>query len=130
MGAQHRPLSQARDFVDAFFTKFPTFQNPPFHPKWKEVSLSAPLAGWSRLPAAQQWLDKNDLQPMARERFDTFLQQNPAAAAKVTSDADKEALFKQFQAWEADRSARAQAAQAQAAQAPQPRAEKRERQQQ
>ncbi|MEO8321167.1 MAG: TAXI family TRAP transporter solute-binding subunit, partial [Bradyrhizobium sp.] len=27
-------------FVDAFFTKFPTFQNPPFHPKWKEVSLS------------------------------------------------------------------------------------------
>jgi TRAP transporter TAXI family solute receptor len=118
------------NFVDAFFTKFPTFQNPPFHPKWKEVSLSAPLAGWNRLPAAQQWLDKNNLQPMARERFDTFLQQNPAAAAKVTSDADKEALFKQFQSWEADRAARAQAAQAQTAQ-PQPtRPEKRERQQQ
>jgi TRAP transporter TAXI family solute receptor len=120
------------NFVDAFFTKFPTFQNPPFHPKWKEVSLSAPLAGWTRLPAAQQWLDKNNLQPMARARFDTFLQQNPAAAAKVTSDADKEALFKQFQAWETDRAARAQAAQAQApqaAQAPQPRPEKRERQQ-
>ena len=69
---------------------------------------------------------------MARARFDTFLQQNPAAAAKVTSDADKEALFKQFQAWETDRAARAQAAQAQApqaAQAPQPRPEKRERQQ-
>src|SRR6202011_1479200 len=115
-------------FVDAFFTKFPTFQNPPFHPKWKEVSLSAPLAGWSRLPAAQQWLDKNNLQPMARERFDTFLQQNPAGAAKVTSDADKEALFKQFQAWEADRSARAQAAQAQAAQpqAAQPSREKKQ----
>ena len=115
------------NFVDAFFTKFPTFQNPPFHPKWKEVSLSAPLAGWTRLPAAQQWLDNNNLQPMARERFDTFLQQNPAAAAKVTSDADKEALFKQFQAWETDRAARAQAPQA--AQAPQPRPEKRERQQ-
>ncbi len=43
-------------FVDAFFTKFPTFQNPPFHPKWKEVSLSAPLPGWQRAPAAQQWL--------------------------------------------------------------------------
>src|SRR3954468_22643487 len=35
-------------FVDAFFTKFPTFQNPPFHPKWKEVSLSAPLPDWNR----------------------------------------------------------------------------------
>ncbi|MGC1555118.1 MAG: TAXI family TRAP transporter solute-binding subunit, partial [Bradyrhizobium sp.] len=34
------------NFVDAFFTKFPQFQNPPFHPKWKEFSLAAPLAGW------------------------------------------------------------------------------------
>jgi TRAP transporter TAXI family solute receptor len=110
------------NFVDAFFTKFPTFQHPPFHPKWKEVSLSAPLAGWSRLPAAQQWLDRNNLQPVAaRDRFDSFLQQNPAAAARVQSDSDKEVLFKQFQAWEAERNARAQAAQAaQAAQQPRP----------
>jgi TRAP transporter TAXI family solute receptor len=107
------------NFVDAFFTKFPTFQHPPFHPKWKEVSLSAPLAGWSRLPAAQQWLDRNNLQPVAaRDRFDSFLQQNPAAAARVQSDTDKEVLFKQFQAWEAERNARAQAAQA--AQQPHP----------
>jgi len=107
------------NFVDAFFTKFPTFQHPPFHPKWKEVSLSAPLAGWNRLPAAQQWLDRNNLQPVAaRDRFDSFLQQNPAAAARVQSDTDKEALFKQFQAWEAERNTRAQAAQA--AQQPRP----------
>jgi TRAP transporter TAXI family solute receptor len=108
------------NFVDAFFTKFPTFQHPPFHPKWKEVSLSAPLAGWSRLPAAQQWLDRNNLQPVAaRDRFDSFLQQNPAAAARVQSDTDKEVLFKQFQAWEAERNARAAQA-AQAAQQPRP----------
>ncbi|WP_223971068.1 TAXI family TRAP transporter solute-binding subunit, partial [Bradyrhizobium sp. RD5-C2] len=42
------------NFVDAFFTKFPTFQNPPFHPKWRGGSLSAPLPGWQRLPVAQQ----------------------------------------------------------------------------
>src|SRR5437660_6621331 len=119
---RYRKLSP---FVDAFFTKFPIFQNPPFHPKWKEVSLSAPLAGWNRLPAAQQWLDKNNLQPLARERFDAFLQHNPTAAAKIQSDADKEALFKQFQAWEAERNARAQAAQVQAQQ---PRPDKKERQ--
>src|SRR5215510_15012775 len=46
-------------FVDAFFTKFPTLQNPPFHPKWKEVSLAAPLPGWQRLPAASKWLDEH-----------------------------------------------------------------------
>jgi TRAP transporter TAXI family solute receptor len=97
-------------FVDAFFTKFPAFQNPPFHPKWKEVSLSAPLADWNRFPAAQQWLDKNNIQPVARDRFETFLKQSPAAA-KVQTDADKEALFKQFQAWEAEKNARAAQAQ-------------------
>jgi hypothetical protein len=93
-------------FVDAFFTKFPTFQNPPFHPKWKEVSLSAPLAGWNRLPAAQQWLDQHGIEPVARNRFDEFLKQTPA---KPQSDADKKTLLRQFQAWEAEKSARAQA---------------------
>src|SRR6202163_2334596 len=102
---RYRKLSQ---FVDAFFTKFPTFQNPPSHRKWKEVSLSAPLAGWNRFPAAKQWLDQHGIQPVARDRFETFLKQSPAAA-KVQSDAEKEALFKQFQAWEAEKTARAQA---------------------
>jgi TRAP transporter TAXI family solute receptor len=91
-------------FVDAFFTKFAALQDPPFHPKWKEVSLTAPLAGWNRLPLAQQWLDKHGV---VRQRFEAFLQENPAAA-NIESEADKEALFRQFQAWEAGRNARAQ----------------------
>jgi TRAP transporter TAXI family solute receptor len=95
-------------FVDNFFTKFPTFQNPPFHPKWKEVSLSAPLPAWQRFPAAKQWLDSHGIAPLARARFDEFLKQN-AVAGKPPSDADKDALFKQFHAWEADQNARAQA---------------------
>ena len=94
-------------FVDNFFTKFPAFQNPPFHPKWKEVSLSAPLPDWQRFPAAKQWLDSHGIEPVARVRFDEFLKQNPAAA-KPQSDADKEALFRQFQAWEAEKNAGAQ----------------------
>ena len=70
-------------FVDNFFAKFPTFQNPPFHPKWKEVSLSAPLADWQRFPAAQQWLDSHGIEPVARGRFDEFLKQNPRAGGKA-----------------------------------------------
>ena len=93
-------------FVDAFFTKFAALQNPPFHPKWKEVSLPAPLAGWNRLPLAQEWLDKHSVEPVKR-RFEAFLQENPAAA-NIQSEADKESLFRQFQAWEAGRNARAQ----------------------
>jgi TRAP-type uncharacterized transport system substrate-binding protein len=93
-------------FVDAFFTKFPKFQNPPFHPKWKEVSLNAPLPGWQRLPAAKQWLDEHGLANTARARFDEFMKSNPAAARNVRSEADRDALFKQYQAWEADKTTR------------------------
>jgi TRAP transporter TAXI family solute receptor len=106
-------------FVDAFFTKFAALQNPPFHSKWKEVSLTAPLVGWNRLPLAQQWLDQHGIEPV-KQRFEAFLQENPAAS-NIQSDADKEALFRQFQAkeekealfrrfqaWEDARNARAQ----------------------
>ena len=94
-------------FVDAFFTKVPALQNPPFHPKWKETSLSAPLAGWTRLPYAQQWLDQHNLQPVARTKFDEFMKQNPAPAAKgAQSETDRATLFRQFQAWQADQTAK------------------------
>src|SRR3954468_14090924 len=96
-------------FVDAFFTKFPTFQNPPFHPKWKEVSLSAPLQDWNRLPSAEQWLKAHNVEAATRTRFDEFLKTSPTAAAAAKTDTDREALFKQFQAWESERNARAQA---------------------
>ena len=95
------------NFVDAFFTKFPQFQHAPFHPKWKEVSLAAPLPGWQRLPYAQQWLDSHGVEPVSRGKFDEFLKQS-SAAGKVPSDSDKEQLFRQFKAWEAEQNARAQ----------------------
>jgi TRAP transporter TAXI family solute receptor len=113
---RYRKLTQ---FVDGFFTKFPALQNPPFHPKWKETSLSAPLAGWTRLPYAQQWLDQHNLQPVARTKFDEFMKQNPPPAARggQQSEADRDALFRQFQAWQADQTAK-ENARAQVAPAP------------
>ena len=60
-------------FIDAFFSKFPTFQNPPFHPKWKEVSLATPLPGWQRFPAAQQWLDQHGLASNQRSRLNEIM---------------------------------------------------------
>jgi TRAP transporter TAXI family solute receptor len=106
---RYRKLSQ---FVDAFFTKFPSFQKPPFHPKWKEVSLAAPLADWQRLPYAEQWLKSHNVEAVSRNRFDDFLKQTPSAAATIKSEGDRDALFRQFQAWDAERNARAQVQQA------------------
>ena len=50
-------------FIDAFFTKFPEFQKPPRHVKWKETNLSATLRGWKRFPAAEEWLAKTPQKP-------------------------------------------------------------------
>jgi len=119
--------------VDGFFTKFPSLQNPPFHPKWKETSLSAPLAGWTRLPYAQQWLDQHNLQPVARTRFEEFMKQNPApapAAKGTQSEADRDALFRQFQAWQADQTAKENARAQVAAPAAAPRPHTKPQQQQ
>jgi TRAP transporter TAXI family solute receptor len=101
-------------FVDAFFAKFPGFQRPPFHPKWTEVSLSAPLTGWQRFPYAKQWLETHAMEGSAesttRDRFDDFMNKS-AAAKNVQSDTDREALFKQFQAWEAGKNSGSRARQ-------------------
>ena len=43
-------------FVDAFFSKFDEFHKPPRHPLWKAVNLGATIPGWTRFPAAEEWL--------------------------------------------------------------------------
>ena len=88
-------------FVDAFFAKFATLQNPPFHPKWKEVTLTAPLPGWQRLPHAQQWLDEHGPTSPARQRLGDSAKQNPAAVKDPQTDADRDALFRQYREWQA-----------------------------
>jgi TRAP-type uncharacterized transport system substrate-binding protein len=88
-------------FVDAFFAKFATLQNPPFHPKWKEVTLTAPLPGWQRLPHAQQWLDEHGPTSPARQRLGDSVKQNPAAVKDPQTDADRDALFRQYREWQA-----------------------------
>lgn len=95
-------------FVDAFFKEFPNFQRPPFHPKWKEVSLSAPLRGWERFPPAQRWLDQNAATQQSRVKFEQFLTENQRSGEAPPSTADKEALFQQYRAWEAAQNSKAQ----------------------
>ena len=70
--------------------------------------MSAPLQDWQRLPAAEQWLKSRNIEAVTRAKFDDFLKQSPATAARAQTDGDREALFKQFQAWEAEKNARAQ----------------------
>jgi uncharacterized protein len=43
-------------FVDAFFSKISEFYKPPRNPLWKSVNLGATIPGWTRFPAAEEWL--------------------------------------------------------------------------
>ena len=96
-------------FIQAFFDKFQDFQKPPFHPKWKEVVLSAPLNGWKRFPAAQAWLDQhsNTATLETRRKFDLFLatQGSQTRGLAAATPEQNEALFQQFLKWQQGTSA-------------------------
>jgi uncharacterized protein len=83
-----------------FFGKIGDFQKPPFHPKWKEVSLTASLPGWTRFKPAQDWLAQHkDATTVSDVRgdFAKFL------AAQGNGDLraeDRDALFQQFLEWQ------------------------------
>jgi hypothetical protein len=86
-------------FVDAFFGRFPEFLQPPRHAKWKEVNLAAQLPGWSRFPAAENWLKANAAKSEEQQRqdFSRFLGQGGVARL---SQREREALFSQFLEWQ------------------------------
>jgi len=94
-------------FVQAFFDKFETLQKPPFHPKWKEVSLTATLEGWKRFPAAQAWLDAHAARPQTastemRRKFDQFMatRASQTGTTGATTPEQNQVLFEQFLEWQ------------------------------
>jgi uncharacterized protein len=94
-------------FVDTFFNKFDQFLQPPRHPKWREVNLTAEVPGWTRFQAAQDWLAQharpNVAQDTTQARFAAFL--SDAKVGGTLSDTAKEELFRQFLSWDKQRQA-------------------------
>lgn len=96
-------------FVNVFFESFDRFKEESRHEKWREVDLGEELPGWTRLAAAQSWLEKNkpelltanaDSQTM-RQSFQRFLSQQNAGGGKKKklSPQEQETLFNQFVSW-------------------------------
>jgi hypothetical protein len=88
-------------FVDAFFSKFPEFQKPARHAKWKEANLNSALKGWKRFPAAEEWLAKNEKQTTtaASAGLDPRLVRAQAAKAAPNDPVAQERLFQEFMEW-------------------------------
>jgi TRAP-type uncharacterized transport system substrate-binding protein len=96
----HDRYRRIAKFVDAFFTKFESFHKPPRHVRWKAVNLAAELKGWTRLKAAQDWLDKVPTQrPSGSPGIDTVLARTQAARAAPGRPVEQERLFQQFMEW-------------------------------
>jgi TRAP-type uncharacterized transport system substrate-binding protein len=97
-------------FVEILFNNLARLQKPPFHAKWKDVSLGAPVPGWKRYPYAQAMVErlKNadanasasripaDNSALEYQRFYAFLATQPKAPA---TDAEKLQFYREFLEW-------------------------------
>jgi TRAP-type uncharacterized transport system substrate-binding protein len=45
-------------FTDLLFSRIEKLHDPAFDAKWKSINLAATVPGLTRLPAAQEWLDR------------------------------------------------------------------------
>jgi TRAP transporter TAXI family solute receptor len=84
-------------FVAAFFSKISEFYQPPRNPLWKSVNLAATVPGWTRFPAAEEWLNNwRTIQAKGQEaEFKQFMSEQVAKSSTTQS----EQLFHQFQIW-------------------------------
>jgi uncharacterized protein len=94
------------NFIDVFFTGFQTLLGPGYHAKWGEVNLATEIPNLRRHDAAAQWLQRNAqvaaIQDPAKlqDMFSRFIDERRQAAGGVPmTDAEKAALFQQFQNW-------------------------------
>jgi TRAP-type uncharacterized transport system substrate-binding protein len=73
-------------FVQAFFLHLKDIKAR--RPRWREFDVSASVAGWTRFPAAEQWLKKAGLNPEPDKAI---------AQEQVPLDPkEREALFREF----------------------------------
>jgi len=87
-------------FIDAFFAKFPEFQKPARHAKWKEANINSALRGWKRFPAAEEWLARNaEKQTATSGAIDPGIVRAQAAKAAPNDPAAQERLFQEFMEW-------------------------------
>ncbi|MBI3436140.1 MAG: C4-dicarboxylate ABC transporter [Proteobacteria bacterium] len=97
-------------FVERLFENWSSFQQPPRHPKWRDVNLSATVPGWSRFAVAERMLTQigggegAEAKELSRD-FQAFLARSGDANA-ARSDAERDALFRQFLQWRERQSTR------------------------
>jgi TRAP-type uncharacterized transport system substrate-binding protein len=96
-------------FTERLFANWDQFLVAPRHPKWRDVNLGATVPGWTRHTIAEQMLERfygpsGSAQEDISHDFQAFL--NRIGTGAPVSQADREALFRQFLQWREQQSRR------------------------
>jgi uncharacterized protein len=96
------PSHRIERFAERLFTHWDKFLVPPRHPKWREVNLGGTVPGWTRHIIAEQMLERfygpsRSTPQDIRRDFQVFLDR--VGTGGPQSQADREALFRQFLKW-------------------------------
>jgi TRAP-type uncharacterized transport system substrate-binding protein len=83
--------------VERMFANWDKFQQPPRHPKWKEVNLAATVPGWTRWAPAEELLQTMRLRQAAPAGTERVSRTNSKGDL---SEADRDRLFQEFQQWQ------------------------------
>ena len=96
---------RVHNFVEALFANWEKFRQPPRHPKWRDVNLTATVPGWTRWSGASELLEQlapvasagiNAPDPASSGDFASFLRAHGANL----SARQREALFRQYVEWQ------------------------------
>jgi TRAP-type uncharacterized transport system substrate-binding protein len=94
-------------FTQRLFANFDKLQNPPYHPKWKDVNVGATVPGWTRFSVAETELQQirrargvaADKSTDLEQEFRIFVGNLPPRERAAQSPEDTDALFKKFMQW-------------------------------
>jgi TRAP-type uncharacterized transport system substrate-binding protein len=78
-------------FIDYYFERFDKLKQPSFHPKWKDVNLSAKVPGWNRYWQAAEKLASTSSAAAA-----------PAATTANRDPTNREQIFRDYLNWRKD----------------------------
>jgi uncharacterized protein len=112
--AESERFRRVNGFVQAFFEHLKDIKAR--RPRWRDFDITAPIAGWTRFPAAEQWVKKAELTPESYKKTaqeqapldsearavlfqafaDYLMTPDPQKAAIRLEPQQREALFRDF----------------------------------
>jgi hypothetical protein len=79
-------------FIQYYFERFDKLKQPSFHPKWKDVNLTAKVPGWN-----QYWVAAEKLAAMQNGAG------APTASTANPPQSERDKTFEEFLAWRKQR---------------------------